>query len=169
VGIAKIVKTIDRSALAAARRGDLLKTVFSSMLQLLMTGQVRVRPEVVTMCQQRQTPSSARTPRIGRAPDPRIVQAIVDRIVAAVAPEKIILFGSAALGEMGPDSDLDFLVVKSCENRRKVAQTIYGNLIGVGVPKDIVVVTPEDVERHRDTIGYIIRPALREGRVVYVR
>jgi hypothetical protein len=70
---------------------------------------------------------------------------------------------------MGRDSDLDFLVVKSCENPRKVAQTIYRNLIGVGVSKDIVVVTPENVERHRDTIGYIIRPALREGRVVYAR
>jgi hypothetical protein len=50
-----------------------------------------------------------------------------------------------------------------------VARTIYRQLVGVapGLPKDIVVVTPEDVERDRDTIGYIIRPALREGRVVY--
>jgi predicted nucleotidyltransferase len=46
-----------------------------------------------------------------------ILQEIVRRIVAAVQPEKIILFGSAARQEMGPDSDLDLLVIKSCRNR----------------------------------------------------
>lgn len=91
------------------------------------------------------------------------------RIVEAAAPEQIVLFGSAARGDMGPDSDIDLLVVKSCPNRREVAQAICRQLVGVapGLPKDIVVVTPEDVECDRDTIGYIIRPALREGRVVY--
>jgi predicted nucleotidyltransferase len=102
-------------------------------------------------------------------PSEETIQTIVRQIVAAVDPEQVVLFGSAARGEMGPDSDLDFLVVKPCANRREVAQTIYRNLRGIGVPKDIVVVTPEDVERDRDTIGYIIRPALREGRVVYAR
>jgi type I restriction enzyme S subunit len=98
-----------------------------------------------------------------------MLKAVVRRIVEAAAPEQIVLFGSAARGEMGPDSDVDLLVIKSCKNRREVAQTIRRQLVGVapGLPKDIVVVTPEDVERDRDTIGYIIRPALREGRVVY--
>jgi type I restriction enzyme, S subunit len=92
---------------------------------------------------------------------------IVQRVVKVVAPERIILFGSAARGEMGPDSDVDLLVVKPCANPRETATAIYRNLRGVGVPVDIVVVTPEDIDRDRDTIGYIIRPALREGRVVY--
>ena len=97
------------------------------------------------------------------------LNAIVRRIVETAAPEQIVMFGSAARGEMGPDSDVDLLVVKTCTDRRAVAQTIRKHLVGVapGLPKDIVVVTPEDVERDRDTIGYIIRPALREGRVVY--
>jgi hypothetical protein len=62
---------------------------------------------------------------------------------------------------------VDLLVVKPCANPRETATAIYRNLRGVGVPVDIVVVTPEDIDRDRDTIGYIIRPALREGRVVY--
>jgi predicted nucleotidyltransferase len=97
------------------------------------------------------------------------LQELVRRIVEAAAPEEIVLFGSAARGQMGPDSDVDLLVVKSCKNRREVARAIYRQLVGVapGLPKDIIVVTPEDVERDRDTIGYIIRPALRDGRVVY--
>jgi predicted nucleotidyltransferase len=96
-----------------------------------------------------------------------LLQEIVRRIVAAAQPEKIILFGSAARGEMGPDSDVDLLVIKSCRNRRGTAQRIRRKLIGVGVPKDIIVATPEDIERYKDTIGLIYRPALREGRVLY--
>jgi len=96
-----------------------------------------------------------------------ILQEIVRRIVEAVRPEKIILFGSAAREEMGPDSDLDLLVIKSCRNRRETARRIRRKLIGVGVPKDIIVATPEDIERYKDTIGLIYRPALREGKVLY--
>jgi predicted nucleotidyltransferase len=96
-----------------------------------------------------------------------ILQEIVRRIVAAVQPEKIILFGSAARQEMGPDSDLDLLVIKSCRNRRETARRIRRKLIGIGVPKDIIVATPEDIERYKDTIGLIYRPALRDGKVLY--
>ena len=42
-------------------------------------------------------------------------------------------------------------------------------LYDIPVPKDIILVTPEEVERQRDVIGTIIRPALREGKVLYVR
>jgi len=92
---------------------------------------------------------------------------IIRRIVEVAQPEKIILFGSAARGEMGPNSDLDLLVVKSGAHRRRLAQEIYMNLFGVGQAVDVVVVTPEDIERYRDAIGLIIEPALREGKVVY--
>ena len=96
-----------------------------------------------------------------------ILQEIVRRIVEVADPEKIILFGSAAREEMGPDSDLDFLVIKSCKNRRKTARKIRRRLIGIGIPKDIIVATPEDIERYKDTIGLIYRPALKEGKVLY--
>lgn len=96
-----------------------------------------------------------------------ILQEIVRRIVRVAKPEKIILFGSAAREEMGPDSDLDFLVIKSCKNRRKTARKIRRRLIGIGIPKDIIVATPEDIECYKDTIGLIYRPALKEGKVLY--
>ena len=96
-----------------------------------------------------------------------ILQEIVRRIVRVAKPEKIILFGSAAREEMGPDSDLDFLVIKSCKNRRKTARKIRRRLIGIGIPKDIIVATPPDMERYKDTIGLIYRPALKEGKVLY--
>lgn len=83
-------------------------------------------------------------------------------------PERIILFGSAARGEMGPNSDLDLLVIKRGAHRRRLAQKIYMNLYGVGQAVDVVVVTPEDIERYGDAIGLVIKPALREGKTIYV-
>ena len=46
------------------------------------------------------------------AVDPQVLADIVHRVVEVVAPEKIYLFGSAARGEMGPNSDVDLLIVK---------------------------------------------------------
>lgn len=96
-----------------------------------------------------------------------IIQEIVRRIVQAAQPERIILFGSAARGEMGPHSDVDVLVVKSGAHRRKLAMEIYKNLAGIGIAKDVIVVTPEDIERYGQCPALIIEPALREGRVIY--
>lgn len=78
------------------------------------------------------------------------------------------MFGSAAKGEMGPHSDVDLLVIKSGDvHRRQLAQKIYMNLFGVGQAVDVIVVTPEDVERYRDSFSIVIYPALREGKVIY--
>jgi uncharacterized protein len=96
-----------------------------------------------------------------------IIDEVVRRIVEVAEPERIILFGSAARGEMTANSDIDVLVVKANTHRRRLAQQIYLNLIGVGRPVDVVVVTPEDIERYRDSQGLIIAPALRDGKVVY--
>src|SRR5438445_1834507 len=84
-------------------------------------------------------------------PDPAILADVVKRVVAAANPEKIVLFGSAARGTMGPDSDLDLLVIKGGKfNRHRVTTAIYVHLTGtIGV--DVVVVTPEEIERYRDT------------------
>jgi len=91
----------------------------------------------------------------------------IRRIVDVAQPEKIILFGSAARDGLKPDSDLDLLVVKSGAHRRHLAQTIYVNLIGVGRAVDIIVVTPEDIDRFGKSPALVIESALREGEVVY--
>lgn len=83
------------------------------------------------------------------------------------SPEKIILFGSAARGEMGSNSDIDLLVVKPDIHRRRLAQEIYRNLLGIGYAVDVIVATPEDIERYKDSFALVIEPALREGKVIY--
>lgn len=92
---------------------------------------------------------------------------IIRRIVEVAKPDKIILFGSAARGEMGPNSDVDLLVIKSGANRLDLMGEIYRNLRGVGEAVDIIVATPEDVERYRNSHPVVIAPALKEGKVVY--
>jgi hypothetical protein len=59
------------------------------------------------------------------------------------------------------------LVIKSGVHRRKTAQSIYQRLIGLSQSVDIIVVTPEDIERYEDAIGLVIGPAIREGKVIY--
>jgi len=96
------------------------------------------------------------------------IEKLVQRIVDAVHPLRIILFGSAARGELTPDSDVDVLVVMpDGTHRRKTAQYLYGVISGVKVPYDIVVATPSDLEKHRDNIGLIYRTILEEGEEVY--
>ena len=93
---------------------------------------------------------------------------VIARIVDVAHPDRIILFGSAARDTARPDSDLDLLVVKrGVPSRRRLAQAIYRALIGIPVPVDVIVVTPEDIELYKDGVATIIGPALRDGREVY--
>lgn len=95
----------------------------------------------------------------------------VERIVAGFDPLKVILFGSFARGEANYHSDVDLLVVMpdGIEDERRVTVEIRRLLKDLPISKDIVVTTPEEVERRGDLIGTVLRPALREGKVLYER
>jgi len=99
--------------------------------------------------------------------DADVLDEIVRRIVDVAQPERIILFGSAARGEMGPHSDVDLLIVKDGARSLDVMKAIYRNLIGVGVAVDALVATSEHVERYRDSHALVFKPALSEGRIIY--
>ena len=98
----------------------------------------------------------------------KVLDKIVRRIVKVAKPEKIIMFGSAARGKMGPNSDVDLLVIKRGKyHKGRLSERIYMNMHGVGQAVDVIVVTPEDVERYKDSFALVIYPALKEGKVVY--
>lgn len=93
---------------------------------------------------------------------------MIRRVVEVAHPERIILFGSAAKGRMGPNSDIDLLVVKRGRfDRGRVSEAIYTNLHGAGAAVDLIVVTPDEVERYRHSRCLVIASALAEGKVVY--
>jgi predicted nucleotidyltransferase len=95
---------------------------------------------------------------------------MVQRIRSRFNPERIILFGSHARGDAGPDSDVDLLIVMPVKGSKLDAEVdIRMALHDIRIPKDIIVTTPEDYEWRKDVIGTIERPATREGKVLYVR
>ena len=98
------------------------------------------------------------------------IREMVRRIVEKFDPDKIILFGSFASGTADGDSDVDLLVIMPVTmSKRKQAAQIDLALADVGLPKDVIMVTPEEVEKYHDVVGSIIYPALREGKVLYER
>lgn len=108
--------------------------------------------------------------KTGAAPVPTedVIREIVLRVVETANPQRIILFGSAARGTMGPDSDLDLLVIMpDGTHRRHTATQIYKSLRGIGIPKDIIVVTESDVAEYRDNPSLVLKPALTEGKELY--
>ena len=101
---------------------------------------------------------------------PACLPEAIERIRQQFDPVRIILFGSWARGQARPDSDLDLLVVlPHVENKRRAAVEILRALNGLPVSKDIVVTTPEEIAERGNTIGHVLRPALREGKVLYER
>lgn len=104
------------------------------------------------------------TPNVERA-----IREMVRRIVRQFQPERIILFGSHARGEAGPDSDVDLLVVMPAAKKRETAVQIGVALHDIRVPKDIIVTTPEEYEWRKEVIGTIEWPATREGKLLYAR
>ncbi len=95
---------------------------------------------------------------------------IVNRLVREFDPLKIILFGSHARGEANVHSDLDLLVVlQRVSPKRREAVEMRCALGDLPVSKDVIVTTPEEIDRRGDLVGTVLRPALREGRVLYER
>ena len=99
-----------------------------------------------------------------------LIKEAVKRIIDGFNPEKIILFGSYAYGHPSPDSDMDLLIVMDTNAKpHKRAVPIRKVLKGIGIPKDVIVKTPEEFERFKDVIGTIIYPAAHKGRLLYER
>ncbi len=101
---------------------------------------------------------------------PEAVALVTDRIARAFRPERIILFGSMARGDVNPNSDLDLLIVMpDGTNHRETTVAVYDILRDLTTPTDIVVTTPTEIAEWGHLVGTILRPALREGIVVYDR
>ena len=98
------------------------------------------------------------------------ISTMVDRIVGAFQPSRIILFGSHARGTATEWSDVDLLVIlPNVSDKRDTAIGIRRVLGDLPVCKDIVVATPEEVARRGHLVGTVLRSALREGKVLYER
>ncbi len=98
-----------------------------------------------------------------------VLREMVDRLVHALHPERIYLFGSRARGDAGPDSDYDLLAVVPdsdlAPHRRDVLA--FRALCGVGAAKDVLVWTREEFESRSRAASSLPATVLREGRLLY--
>ncbi len=102
--------------------------------------------------------------------DQEVLADIIRRLVDAIDPDTIVLFGSRARGDPHAHSDVDLLIVKaSNEPRHKRVGRAHRALIGVGVPVDILWYTPAEAAAHSRMRQHVASRALREGRVLYER
>lgn len=102
--------------------------------------------------------------------DKKLLERIINAILQVITPDKIILFGSRARGDAREDSDYDLLVIKSgLTDEIGTAQDIYVNLVDVDIRAsvDIIVKTPENIEKNMDLIVSFVKSALKEGITVY--
>ena len=100
--------------------------------------------------------------------DQNLLKTIVDRILSATQPERIILFGSAATGTMTRDSDLDLLVIgDGFTDNREENRRLRRTLGDIGMPVDIFAMTRERFEETKSVIGGLAYPANKYGKVIY--
>ncbi len=99
-----------------------------------------------------------------------ILRDVIGRIRRIAQPEKIVLFGSRALGNTRPDSDFDLLVIKhSSRPRYRRAGPIYAALADIPAEVEVVVYTPEEINEWSNVPQAFITTALHEGKVLYER
>ena len=100
--------------------------------------------------------------------DQKMINEIIQRILAVAKPKRIILFGSAAMDRMTRDSDIDIMVVIAVPgNNRKESIRIRAGLRGLGCAFDIIVMSLERFEESKSVIGGIAYPANKYGKVIY--
>ncbi len=98
----------------------------------------------------------------------QVLEEATRRLVERFHPGRIILFGSQARGTADARSDVDLLVICAVEgDRGDLALAMDRALRGLGLARDIVVLTPEEFEMDRHIPGTIARPAWQEGKVLY--
>jgi predicted nucleotidyltransferase len=96
------------------------------------------------------------------------VARVVDQIVELARPLRVVLFGSAARGTAGPESDIDLLVVvPDGTHRRRLAEDLYEKIVHGRRPFDLLVTTPATLSTYGMSPGLIYRTIIREGVEVY--
>ena len=98
------------------------------------------------------------------------IREMVRRIVEAVDPDKVILFGSYARGEARPDSDVDLLIIApSALPTYKRTPPLYEAIGVMGIPNDLIWSTPQEIDEWRNVRSNFLTTAVREGKVLYER
>jgi len=100
--------------------------------------------------------------------DDALIEEITRRIVEGVHPNRIILFGSRARGDVRADSDIDlFVELESPGSPVERHVKVRRFLRGMGVAMDLIVMTPEEVAQRRKSSVSLVPIIEGEGRVLF--
>lgn len=100
--------------------------------------------------------------------DQATIDEILRRILSVSNADRIILYGSAAVGRMTPDSDIDLLILeRNPSNSMKKRVEIGDVLRGLGYAFDVRVMATDRFEESKDIVGGIAYPADKYGTVIY--
>jgi predicted nucleotidyltransferase len=95
---------------------------------------------------------------------------IVEKISSTTNPLKIYLFGSYAYGTPNADSDIDLaVIVKDVQSKHKESVKLYKLLMGIRLPKDIIVTTLEEFDFYKNEPGSVFKTINEKGIVLYAR
>ncbi len=102
--------------------------------------------------------------------DAELIRHVAETIVERFQPKRIILFGSHARGDAGPESDLDIFVEMESDLRPPERAVQVDSAFGLRRwPMDVLVYTPQEVDRLKYVNGTLLQTIEREGRVLYER
>ncbi len=94
------------------------------------------------------------------------IENVVQLVLEAAPGARVIVFGSHARGDAGPDSDLDLLVIEpEVRARRREMVRLTDVLRPLRIPVDVIVVSSKTFDDWADTPGTVIYEAAREGRM----
>ena len=114
--------------------------------------------------------SGKRSRGVPRRVSQSAIKKMVRRIVMQFDPDKVVLFGSYARGNAGPDSDVDLLVVMPVHGSKREKEVEIGvALHDIPVPKDIIISRPDEFAWRKDVVGTIEYPAVSQGEVLYAK
>ncbi len=95
------------------------------------------------------------------------VREIIEELINKVSPEKIIIFGSRVW--KGKGSDIDFLIIK-----KGISGALHNRIYRIrkklplwATPVDLLILTPEEVERYLEIEDPFIRKVMEKGKVIY--
>jgi predicted nucleotidyltransferase len=100
--------------------------------------------------------------------DETLLNEVVRRVLTVARPDRIILFGSAATGQMTKDSDIDLPIVEPSPANTHERRVEIRDAVGdIGYPVDVIVMRTARFEETKRWIGGIAYPANKYGRIIY--
>ena len=101
---------------------------------------------------------------------PNTLNKIVRKIVEAIHPYRIYLFGSRAKGTAREDSDIDLWIIADMnESRRKRSIHVRRLFPKRDFSIDVLVFRPEEFEHQKTLTNSISHIVSKEGKVLYDR